>query len=153
MPRIALKASLLAAAAFAAGVSVGPVQQVVAQGGSADSFRQLKLFGDVYERVRADYVEEVTDQKLIESAINGMLTSLDPHSSYLSPKDFQDMQVQTKGEFGGLGIEVTMEEGLIRVVSPIDDTPAARAGVLPGDIITHLDGEPVLGLTLAEAVD
>jgi carboxyl-terminal processing protease len=120
---------------------------------TSETYRQLNLFGEVFERVRADYVEEVTDQKLIESAINGMLTSLDPHSSYLSPKDFQDMQVQTKGEFGGLGIEVTMEEGLIRVVSPIDDTPAARAGVLPGDIITHLDGEPVLGLTLAEAVD
>jgi carboxyl-terminal processing protease len=120
---------------------------------TSETYRQLNLFGEVFERVRADYVEEVTDQKLIESAINGMLTSLDPHSSYLSPKDFQDMQVQTKGEFGGLGIEVTMEEGLIRGVSPRDDTPAARAGVLPGDIITHLDGEPVLGLTLAEAVD
>ncbi len=120
---------------------------------TSETYRQLNLFGEVFERVRADYVEEVTDQKLIESAINGMLTSLDPHSSYLSPKDFQDMQVQTKGEFGGLGIEVTMEDGLIRVVSPIDDTPAARAGVLPGDVITHLDGEPVLGLTLAEAVD
>ncbi|PWT92712.1 MAG: peptidase S41, partial [Proteobacteria bacterium] len=104
-------------------------------------------------RVRADYVEEVSDEKLIEAAINGMLSSLDPHSSYLSPKDFQDMQVQTKGEFGGLGIEVTMEDGLIKVVSPIDDTPAFRAGVLPGDIITHLDGEAVLGLTLQEAVD
>src|SRR6185295_16718790 len=120
---------------------------------TSETYRQLNLFGEVFERVRADYVEEVTDEKLIESAINGMLTSLDPHSSYLSPKDFEDMQVQTKGEFGGLGIEVTMEDGVIKVVSPIDDTPAARAGVLPGDIITHLDGEPVLGLTLAEAVD
>ncbi len=120
---------------------------------TSETYRQLNLFGEVFERVRSDYVEEVTDEKLIESAINGMLTSLDPHSSYLSPKEFQDMQVQTKGEFGGLGLEVTMEDGLIRVVSPIDDTPAARAGVLPGDIITHLDGEPVLGLTLAEAVD
>ncbi len=120
---------------------------------TSETYRQLNLFGEVFERVRADYVEEVTDEKLIESAINGMLTSLDPHSSYLSPEEFQDMQVQTKGEFGGLGLEVTMEDGLIRVVSPIDDTPAARAGVVPGDIITHLDGEPVLGLTLAEAVD
>ena len=120
---------------------------------TSDTYRQLNLFGEVFERVRADYVEEVSDEKLIESAINGMLSSLDPHSSYLSPNEFEDMQVQTKGEFGGLGIEVTMEEGLIRVVSPIDDTPAAHAGVLPGDIITHLDGEPVLGLTLAEAVD
>jgi carboxyl-terminal processing protease len=120
---------------------------------TSETYRQLNLFGEVFERVRADYVEEVSDEKLIEAAINGMLTSLDPHSSYLNPKDFQDMQVQTKGEFGGLGIEVTMEDGLIKVVSPIDDTPAFRAGVLPGDIITHLDGEPVLGLTLAEAVD
>src|SRR5262249_36684788 len=98
---------------------------------TSDTYRQLNLFGEVFERVRAAYVEEVSDEKLIEAAINGMLSSLDPHSSYLSPKDFQDMQVQTKGEFGGLGIEVTMEDGLIKVVSPIDDTPAFRAGVLP----------------------
>jgi carboxyl-terminal processing protease len=119
----------------------------------ADTYRQLKLFGDVFERVRADYVEEVSDQELIESAIRGMLADLDPHSSYLDAKSFQDMRVQTKGEFGGLGIEVTMESGLVKVVSPIDDTPAFRAGVQAGDLISHLDGDPVLGLTLAEAVD
>ncbi|WP_132807659.1 S41 family peptidase [Tepidamorphus gemmatus] len=121
--------------------------------GKSDTYRQLNLFGDVFERVKSDYVEEPDDAALVESAINGMLTSLDPHSSYLSPKDYRDMQVQTRGEFGGLGIEVTMEDGLVKVVTPIDDTPAARAGILPGDLITHLDGEPVKGLTLAEAVE
>src|SRR5215208_5354834 len=115
------------------------------QAGSSDTFRQLKLFGDVFERVRAEYVEEVSDETLIESAINGMLTSLDPHSGYLDAKKYRDMQVQTKGEFGGLGIEVTMENGLVKVVSPIDDTPAQRAGIKPGDLITHLDGTPVQG--------
>src|SRR6187431_3631354 len=124
-----------------------------ARAATSDTYRQLNLFGDVFERVRSDYVEKPDDSKLVESAISGMLTGLDPHSSYMDAKSFRDMQVQTRGEFGGLGIEVTMEDGLIKVVSPIDDTPAARAGVLPGDIITHLDGEPVLGLTLAEAVD
>src|ERR671913_1094909 len=153
MPRFAIKVSLVAAAAFAAGLTVGPMQQVVAQAGSGDTFRQLKLFGDVYERVRAEYVEEVTDQKLIEAAINGMLTSLDPHSSYLDTEKYRDMQVQTRGEFGGLGIEVTMENGLVKVVSPIDDTPAARAGVQAGDLITHLDDEAVQGLTLNQAVE
>ncbi len=121
--------------------------------GNADTYRQLNLFGDVFERVKADYVEQPDDAKLVESAINGMLASLDPHSSYMSPKSYRDMQVQTRGEFGGLGIEVTMEDGLVKVVTPIDDTPAARAGVLAGDHITHLDGDPVLGLTLAEAVE
>jgi carboxyl-terminal processing protease len=120
---------------------------------TSDTYRQLDLFGEVFERVRADYVEEVTDEQLIESAINGMLSSLDPHSSYMNPKNFRDMQVQVRGEFGGLGIEVTMENGLIKVVSPIDDTPAAKAGLKPGDFITHLDGEPVLGLSLNEAVE
>jgi carboxyl-terminal processing protease len=153
MPRFAIKASLVAAAAFAAGVSVGPMQQVVAQGGSGDTFRQLKLFGDVFERVRAEYVEEVTDQKLIEAAINGMLTSLDPHSGYLDTEKYRDMQVQTRGEFGGLGIEVTMENGLVKVVSPIDDTPASKAGISPGDLITHIDGEAVMGMALSEAVE
>ena len=118
-----------------------------------DTYRQLNLFGDVFERVRAQYVEPVTDEDLIENAINGMLISLDPHSSYLNEKDYEDMQVQTKGEFGGLGIEVTMENGFVKVVSPIDDTPAFRAGVQAGDYITHLDDEPVMGLTLNEAVD
>ena len=120
---------------------------------SSETYRQLNLFGDVFERVRADYVEEVTDQQLIENAINGMLTALDPHSSYLNPDSYREMQVQTRGEFGGLGIEVTMENGLVKVVSPFDDTPAARAGIQTGDYITHLDGEPVLGLTLSEAVE
>ena len=124
-----------------------------AQTNTSETYKQLDLFGDVFERVRADYVNEVGDEKLIEAAINGMLTSLDPHSSYMSPKGFKDMQVQTKGEFGGLGIEVTMENGFVKVVSPIDDTPAFRAGLKPGDFITHLDGEPVQGLTLAEAVE
>jgi|GEM_PF-3581012 len=100
------------------------------QAGSSDTFRQLKLFGDVFERVRSEYVEEVTDEKLIETAINGMLTSLDPHSGYLDAKRYRDMQVQTKGEFGGLGIEVTMENGLVKVVSPIDDTPAYRRRIV-----------------------
>jgi carboxyl-terminal processing protease len=123
------------------------------QAGSSDTFRQLKLFGDVFERVRAEYVEEVTDEALIESAINGMLTALDPHSGYLDAKKYRDMQVQTKGEFGGLGIEVTMEDGLVKVVSPIDDTPADRAGIQAGDVITHINSEPVLGMSLAEAVE
>ncbi len=119
----------------------------------SQTYRQLKLFSDVFERVRADYVEEVTDEQLIEYAIQGMLSTLDPHSSYLNADSFGDMRVQTKGEFGGLGIEVTMENGFVKVVSPIDDTPAHRAGVQPGDFITHLDGEPILGLTLNQAVD
>jgi carboxyl-terminal processing protease len=153
MPRFAIKVSLVAAAAFAAGLTVGPMQQVVAQAGSGDTFRQLKLFGDVFERVRAEYVEEVTDQTLIEAAINGMLTSLDPHSGYLDTDKYRDMQVQTRGEFGGLGIEVTMENGLVKVVSPIDDTPAFNAGVQSGDLITHIDGEPVMGMALSEAVE
>ena len=126
---------------------------IFSQENDSETYRQLNLFGEVFERVRVDYVEEVSDSQLIESAINGMLTSLDPHSSFLNEKKFQDMQVQTKGEFGGLGIEVTMESGLVRVVSPIDDTPAFRAGIKTGDLISQLDGEPVLGLTLAEAVD
>jgi len=121
--------------------------------GNADTYRQLNLFGDVFERVKADYVEEPDDADLVESAINGMLAALDPHSSYMSPKNYRDMQVQTRGEFGGLGIEVTMEDGLVKVVTPIDDTPAARAGVMAGDLITHLDGEAIQGLTLSQAVE
>jgi len=120
---------------------------------SAETYRQLTLFGDVLERVRSEYVTELSDKELIEAAINGMLTSLDPHSGFLNEASFRDMQVQTRGEFGGLGIEVTMENGFVKVVSPIDETPAAEAGVMPNDFITHLDGEPVLGLTLAEAVE
>src|SRR4051812_22627170 len=120
---------------------------------SAETYRQLSLFGDVFEKVRSDYVEKPDEAKLIESAINGMLTSLDPHSSYMDPKSFRDMQVQTRGEFGGLGIEVTMEDGLVKVVTPIDDTPAARAGLLANDVIVQIDDEQVQGLTLNQAVD
>jgi carboxyl-terminal processing protease len=119
----------------------------------SDTLRQLELFGDVFERVREDYVEEVTDQQLIEAAIQGMLSSLDPHSNYLNPKAYGDMRTGVRGEFGGLGIEVTMEGGYVKVVSPIDDTPAFRAGIQAGDLVTHLDGEPVLGLTLNDAVE
>jgi len=124
-----------------------------AKAAAADTYRQLNLFGDVFERVRADYVEKPDDGKLIENAINGMLAGLDPHSSYMDPKSFRDMQVQTRGEFGGLGIEVTMEDGLIKVVAPIDETPAAKAGILANDIITKLDDEQVQGLTLNQAVE
>ncbi len=120
---------------------------------SASVYEQLDLFGDIFERIRAQYVEEVDSEKLIEAAINGMLTSLDPHSSYLNAKDFDDMQVQTHGEFGGLGIEVTQEEGFIKVVSPMDGTPADNAGILAGDFISHVNGESVLGLTLDDAVE
>ncbi|CUH51178.1 S41 family peptidase [Shimia sp. R11_0] len=116
-------------------------------------YEQLDLFGDIFERIRIQYVEEVDEGDLIEAAINGMLTSLDPHSSYLSPDDADDMRVQTRGEFGGLGIEVTQEEGFVKVVSPIDDTPADAAGIEAGDYITHVDGESVLGLNLDEAVE
>ncbi len=124
-----------------------------AQAQSDETFRQLELFGDIFERVRNFYVDDTVDEELIETAINGMLSALDPHSSYLNEKTYRDMQVQTRGEFGGLGIEVTMEQGLIRVVSPIDETPAANAGLQAGDFITHLDGEQVVGLTLSEAVE
>ncbi|WP_298935126.1 S41 family peptidase [uncultured Ruegeria sp.] len=119
----------------------------------ASVYQQLDLFGDIFERIRAQYVEEVEPEELIEAAIDGMLTSLDPHSSYLSPDDAEQMRVQTRGEFGGLGIEVTQEEGFVKVVSPIDDTPAAAAGIEAGDFITHVDGESILGLTLDKAVD
>src|SRR5215216_2338103 len=124
-----------------------------ARAATSDTYRQLNLFGDVFERVRSDYVEKPDDSKLVESAISGMLAGLDPHSSYMDAKSFRDMQVQTRGEFGGLGIEVTMEDGLIKVVSPIDDTPASKAGIMAGDLITHLDDEPVQGLTLNQAVE
>ncbi len=140
-------------AALAAVLIVTIPAAVSAQDNRSETYRQLKLFGDVFERVRADYVEEATDQELIESAIQGMLSSLDPHSSYLNADSFRDMRVQTKGEFGGLGIEVTMENGLVKVVSPIDDTPAFRAGIEAGDLISHLDSEPILGLTLNDAVE
>jgi len=143
----------VALAGVIVGFALSPAAELGAQSPQNETFRSLKLFGDVFERVRAEYVEEVSDQKLIEAAINGMLTSLDPHSSYLDANHYRDMQVQTRGEFGGLGIEVTMENGLVKVVSPIDETPAAKAGVQAGDLITHIDGEPVSGLTLNEAVE
>ncbi|MBI07392.1 MAG: peptidase S41 [Rhodospirillaceae bacterium] len=144
--RIRLMAGLVGLALFALPLSLNAANN--------ETYRQLKLFGDVFERVRADYVEEVSDSELIEAAINGMLSSLDPHSRYMNAKNFQDMQTQTRGEFGGLGIEVTMDDnGFVKVITPIDDTPAQRAGLKPGDYVTHLDGEPILGLSLAEAVD
>ena len=124
-----------------------------AQSNNDETYRQLTLFGDVFQRVRSDYVEQVSDQELIEAAINGMLTSLDPHSAYLPDDNFKKMQVQTKGKFGGLGIEVTMENGFVKVVSPIDDTPADKAGLQPEDLIISVDGFSIVGLTLNEAVD
>ncbi len=149
-----MKRSGLLAAAVAAVVLLSLRQDLgAASPNSTETYKQLNLFGEVFERVRADYVDDVSDNSLVESAINGMLTSLDPHSNYLNTKNFNDMKVQTRGEFGGLGIEVSMENGLVKVVSPIDDTPAARAGLKPGDLITHLDGEPVQGMTLPEAVE
>ena len=149
---------------LAAGAAVGALTTVfVVQGqvpglgpavaANSDTYRQLNLFGDVFERIRADYVEAPDEAALIEAAVNGMLTSLDPHSSFMNAKNFQDMQVQTKGEFGGLGIEVTMEDGIVKVVTPIDDTPAAKAGVMAGDLIIALDGEDVQGITLQQAVE
>ncbi|MBC7432959.1 MAG: S41 family peptidase [Rubritepida sp.] len=145
----------LVAGAFAVGIVVGPLVGAWAQegGGRAETYRLLNLFGDVFERVRAEYVEPVSDRDLVENAINGMLTGLDPHSSYLNPRGFRDMQVQTRGEFGGLGIEVSQENGYIKVISPIDDTPAARAGVRPGDLIVSINGTNTQGLTLQEAVE
>jgi len=141
---------LAAVAAFL----ISPVRQAAAEkANQAETYELLNLFGDVFERVRADYVEEASDEELIEAAVNGMLSSLDPHSGYLNAKRYQDMKVQTHGSFGGLGIEVTMENGLVKVVSPIDETPAAEAGLEPNDLITHLDGEQVLGMTLAQAVE
>ena len=149
-----MKRSGLLAAAVAAVVLLSLRQDLgAASPNSTETYKQLNLFGEVFERVRADYVDDVSDNSLVESAINGMLTSLDPHSNYLNTKNFNDMKVQTRGEFGGLGIEVSMENGLVKVVSPIDDTPAARAGLKPGDLITHLDGEPVQGMSLPEAVE
>ncbi|MGO8835131.1 MAG: S41 family peptidase [Roseiarcus sp.] len=148
---------VLGAAIGAATVALGPSTVSLfssgARAAAADTYRQLNLFGDVFEKIRTDYVEKPDEGKLIEAAINGMLSSLDPHSSYMDAKSFRDMQVQTKGEFGGLGIEVTQEDGLIKVVTPIDDTPAAKAGILSGDIITDIDGESAQGLTLNQAVD
>ncbi|MBS0517673.1 MAG: PDZ domain-containing protein [Proteobacteria bacterium] len=152
--RIASVAATLAFLAVPAIVPVSAQDKADKTGNDkSELYQQLNLFGDVLERIRRDYVEPVDEKSLIENAINGMLASLDPHSSYMNPKSYKDMQVQTRGEFGGLGIEVTMENGVIKVVSPIDDTPASKAGLQPGDLIFALDGEPVQGLTLQEAVD
>jgi len=140
----------IAVIALSLAILTTPRDEVAA---GSETYQQLNLFGDVFAKIREDYVEEVNDADLIEAAINGMLASLDPHSSYLNPKNYKGMKVQTRGKFGGLGIEVTMEGGLIKVVSPIDETPAAAAGVQAGDYITQLDGEPVLGLTLAQSVE
>ncbi|MBP1807222.1 S41 family peptidase [Rubellimicrobium aerolatum] len=131
----------------------GPLLAQETGGSDRSIYQQLDLFGDIFERIRADYVEEVDEQQLIEAAINGMLTSLDPHSSYLSPDDAEKMRVQTRGEFGGLGIEVTQEEGWVKVVSPMDGTPAALAGLVTGDFITAVDGQSLMGLSLDEAVE
>ena len=154
------RSGLLVGAAFLAGVAVGPISGVIAgpsafaqDSGRGDTYRLLDLFGNVFERIRAEYVEPVSDRDLIENAINGMLTGLDPHSSYMNAKAFRDMQVQTHGEFGGLGLEVTQENGIIKVVSPIDDTPASRAGIKAGDLITTIDNTTVQGLSLNDAVD
>ena len=149
---------LLAGAVVGAGLTVLVTQPPLWIGTSAraavgDTYRQLNLFGDIFERVRSHYVEKPDDSKLVEGAINGMLNGLDPHSSYLDPKSLNEMQNQVTGKFGGLGIEVTMEDGLIKVVAPIDDTPAAKAGIRAGDVITHLDDEAVQGLTLNQAVE
>ena len=153
------KMSLVLAGAFlGVGASIGASQfhllaGTSANAASAETYRQLSLFGDVFEKVRTDYVEKPEESKLIEAAVNGMLTSLDPHSSYMDAKSFRDMQSTTQGKFGGLGIEVTMEDGLIKVVSPIDDTPASKAGILANDIITQIDEDQVQGMTLNQAVD
>jgi carboxyl-terminal processing protease len=149
---------LLSAAAGAACMLLVTQPRVTLIGSSAraaasDTYRQLNLFGDVFERVRSDYVEKPDDSKLVESAISGMLAGLDPHSSYMDAKSFRDMTVQTRGEFGGLGIEVTMEDGLVKVISPIDETPASKAGIQANDLIVNLDDEPVQGLTLNQAVE
>ncbi len=154
--RIASTAAILAFLAAPIALPAWSQDKAPAKPAGADKselYQQLNLFGDVLERVRRDYVEPADEKTLIENAINGMLTALDPHSSYMNPKTYKDMQVQTKGEFGGLGIEVTMENGVIKVVSPIDDTPASKAGIMPGDLIFALDGEPIQGLTLQEAVE
>jgi carboxyl-terminal processing protease len=153
MMRLPVAAASVAMLAFLLAPQVRAADQQPNPQANSETYRQLDLFGEVFERVRSDYVENVSDQQLIEAAINGMLTALDPHSSYMNAKSFSDMQVQVQGQFGGLGIEVTMENGFIKVVSPIDDTPAAAAGLKPNDLIVAIDGEPVQGMSLADAVE
>ena len=153
-----LRTALMLGTAFLAGIAIAPATGVLGhalaqKAGNAQMYQLLKEFGDVVERVRGDYVQPPNDRELIENGINGMLTGLDAHSSYMNAKAYKDMQIQTKGEFGGLGIEVTQDNGFIKVVSPIDDTPAFRAGIKPGDIITALDGKTVQGLSLNDAVE
>ncbi len=150
--QLVFRSMAVIAIASAIGLFLPTPQKASAQD-NAEAYRQLSLFGDVFERVRDEYVEEKTDKEIIEAAINGMLTSLDPHSGYLPDDNFEAMQVQTRGRFGGLGIEVTMDKGFVKVVSPIDDTPASKAGIQPEDFIVAIDGESVLGKTLSEAVD
>ncbi|MCO4317475.1 S41 family peptidase [Phyllobacterium sp. 21LDTY02-6] len=146
-----LAGALLGATAMV--VVQGALPTTAAEAAGTDTYKQLSIFGDIFERVRAQYVTPPDDKKLVENAINGMLTSLDPHSSYMNAEQAQDMRVQTKGEFGGLGIEVTMENELVKVIAPIDDTPASKAGVLSGDYISKIDGVEVRGMTLTDAVD
>ncbi len=150
-----MKTSRLAVLALATGMTLGLASPGLAQSStsSAETYRLLNLFGDVFEQVKGKYVEDVDDKQLIEAAINGMLTSLDPHSSYLNMDNFEEMQVDTRGEFGGLGIEVTMEDGFVKVIAPIYDTPAEKAGLQPGDFITHIDGTAIRGMTLNDAVE
>ncbi len=163
-----LRTTLMLGTVFLAGVAIGPVSGLIAMSGGiafgaqtasaqisdrADTYRLLALFGDVFERVRLDYVDPVSDKNLIENALDGMLTGLDPHSGYMSAEVFREMEAQTKGEFAGLGMEVTLDNGFLRVVSPIDDTPAAKAGIKAGDLITALDGKTVQGLSLDDLFD
>jgi carboxyl-terminal processing protease len=145
--------AVLGASVVTVGTQTRLLSDGMARAAASDTYRDLNLFGDVFEKIRSGYVEKPDEQKLVEAAINGMLTSLDPHSSYMDAKSFQDMQVETRGEFGGLGFEVTKEDGIIKVVAPIDDTPASRGGILSGDIISAIDGENLQGLTLNQAVD
>ena len=150
---LVLFGAAIGAATATIGLQTRLLSGTTATAAVSDTYRNLNLFGDVFEKIRSDYVEKPDEQKLIEAAINGMLTSLDPHSSYLDAKGFKDMRTQTEGKFGGLGIEVTQEDGIVKVVSPIDDTPASRAGIMTGDLIGAIDDESVQGMTLNQAVD
>jgi carboxyl-terminal processing protease len=150
---LVLFGAAIGASAATLGLHPALLSSTAATAAVSDTYKSLNLFGDVFDRVRSDYVEKPDESKLVESAINGMLSSLDPHSSYMDAKSFNDMRVQTRGEFGGLGIEVTQEDGLVKVVTPMDDSPASKVGIMSGDMISGIDGEPVLGMTLNQAVD